>query len=217
MQRSFRRLALAIALAGAAPGTVHPLPPINIADSGPQGAGDNYLLLRAIAGLGGAGSRMSSLNLTRWSGDYIAAGVLNIGLWANNLGPDDLFLRLLFADPGAGPPTNVAISTDAHFLAAGSGWTHLIFPVDVASLTALTPGGVAAALTGVTELRIFHNPAADFPGPPGGIPTVTTELGLDDIQALGAIPALVPEPATAALVGAGLLALATGRARRRPR
>ena len=189
------------------PGTFHPLPPINVASGGPQGADDNYLLLRAIAGLGGAGSRMSVLNLSQWAGDYAAAGIQTIVMSAFNFGPDDLSLRLLFANPGAGPPTDIAISTDAIFLPAGSDWTALAFPVDVGSLTALTPGGVLPALTSATELRIFHNPAATFPGPGIGIPLVTAELGIDDIQALG--NRVVPEPTMVGLLVLGLVTVTT--------
>jgi hypothetical protein len=189
------------------PGTFHPLPPINVASGGPQGADDNYLLLRAIAGFGGAGSRMSVLNLSQWAGDYAAAGIQTIAMSASNFGPDDLSLRLLFANPGAGPPTDIAISTESIFLPAGSDWTALLFPIDVGSLTALTPGGVLPALTSATELRIFHNPAATFPGPGVGIPPVTAELGVDDIQALGT--RAVPEPPMAGLLVSALVAVTT--------
>jgi hypothetical protein len=52
----------------------------------------------------------------------------------------------------------------------------------------------------VDTLRIFHNPAAAFPGPAVGIPTVNAVLGVDNINA-------TPEPRTWALLVSGVLLL----------
>jgi hypothetical protein len=53
------------------------------------------------------------------------------------------------------------------------------------------------------RLRIFHNSAPDFPGPPIGPPAVNLVLGVDNIRA-------VPEPSSALLIGVGLLVLIGG-------
>jgi hypothetical protein len=194
----------------------HPLPPINIASSGPAGDDDNYLLLRAISASAGPGSKLSVFNLDQWAGDYSAEGVGRIAMDVNNLGPDDLFLRVLVADPQGGPPNNIAFSADPIFVPAGSGWTHVEFSVEAADLIAAL-GSAADALSAATELRLYHNfvdappvPGTDSPQP------VTAELGVDNIEALAAAPS-VPDagPTQWMLAGAvSLLILARCRVER---
>jgi len=175
-----------------------PVPPVNIATGGPAGAGDNFLELTSLGGAGGPGSRLVALNDAQWAGNYLAAGIGTIQMDLNNLGSNDLFIRLLFADPVFGPPTNIAI-TDAFFVPAGSGWLHATFDVRPSSLITLL-GTANNALSNATELRIFHNPAPDFPGPPTGIPPIAATLGVDNIAA-------VPEPSAAAFLTSSGLAL----------
>lgn len=182
-----------------------PTPPANAGSGGPGGMGDAYLLLTATGG-GGPGSRLSVLNDAQWSGNYGSAGVTMITMDLNNFGPDDLYIRLLFEDfAGPGPPVNLAL-TDAVFLKAGSGWQKAAFLIGPAALTALS-GTSAGALASADTIRIFHNPDPDFPGPGAGIPPVNAALGVDNITAL-------PEPATGALLAAGLLALLVRRFRK---
>lgn len=194
-------------------GVPNPVPPITVPDGGPAGPGDAYLLLRSIGG-GGPGSRLVGFNLEQWAGDYSAAGIASITLEAFNLGPSDLFLRLMFMDPIAGPPTNVAVSTDAIFVPSGSGWTPVTFPVLASDLTALA-GNASAVLSNTTVLRLFHGIDIGFLTEP-----VVATLGVDNICALGAdgdasvcrnggTP--VQEPGALALLGIGLLGLMVGR------
>jgi hypothetical protein len=191
------------------PDATHPNPPTNIATGGPGGAGDQFLQLTATGG-GGPGSRMAVLNETQWAGNYTAAGVRAIEMDVNNFGPDDLFLRLLFEDFSGipfTPPVNLALSANALFVPAGSGWVHLRFKVSPAFLAVETFGSVAGALADTDTLRIFHNPNPAFPGPGVGIPTVNAQLGVDNITA-------VPEPGAFLLLAAGLAAW-SGRRRNR--
>jgi len=184
-------------------GGPHPSPPVNIASGGPAGAEDNYLQLSAL-GTPGPGGRLVTFNLSQWSGDYLAAGVNTIRMDVNNFGNSDLSLRLLLADPMFGPPSNIAVSSDAVLVPARSGWQSVDFLVDPASLTALA-GNTLSALSGATELRLFHSPNIGFPAP-----FVNTTLGVDNIQAA------VPEPSTVLVFGMGtLLMLASLRSRRR--
>jgi hypothetical protein len=179
-----------------------PTPPVNVADGGPGGTGDNYLLLTATGG-NGPGSKLGAFNTAQWAGDYIAAGITQIGMQVKNFGPQDVYLRLLFADPTGGPPSNIAFTTNAILAQAGADWNFVVFDVSSAALTAGL-GSVEQALSNATELRIFHNPVAAFPPPPVGPPAVNAQLGIDDIRA-------VPEPSTFAFLTAGMLGLALRR------
>ncbi|HEX6985824.1 MAG TPA: hypothetical protein VF170_10620, partial [Planctomycetaceae bacterium] len=110
--------------------------PTNVPTGGPAGADDNFLRLAAFGGTG-AGSRLSVVNfMNQWAGDYLAEGVTAFRMDLINLGTTDLSLRLMFANPTVGPPTDLAFSTEAVVLPAGGGWTPVMFPVRPADLTA---------------------------------------------------------------------------------
>src|SRR5688500_8739332 len=89
-------------------------PPTNSPSGGPLGADDAFLLLNSTGG-DGPGSRLTVLNGSQWSGDYLAAGVTGIRMDVNNLGQTDVFLRLLFEDLPAvpGPHANLAVTENA--------------------------------------------------------------------------------------------------------
>jgi hypothetical protein len=178
-------------------GAPHPAPPQNISLGGPAGVDDNFLQLTAVGGAG-AGSRLSVINLVQWSGNYLATGITAIVMDVKNLGPSDLALRLLVADPTGGPPNNEAFSTVAIVVPTGSDWTRISFPLNPSDLFA-DMGNAAAALANVTELRIFHSPTAVFPGP-----AVAASLGIDNITA-------APAPASLLLLISGILGLAAWR------
>src|SRR6188768_1871394 len=144
-------------------GALSPAPPVNVASGGPAGLNDNYLRLTSVGG-SGAGSRLTAINPDQWAGDYLAGGIGAISMDLINLGASDLSLRLLFEDPAAGPPANVAVSTTPIVLGAGSGWVHVTFDIGLVNLTALA-GNVSAALSGTTAFRLYHGNLTGFPGP----------------------------------------------------
>jgi PEP-CTERM motif len=187
----------------------HPAPPQNVGTGGPGGAGDAYLQLTSFGG-DGPGSRLSVLNTSQWTGDYLSAGLTAISMDVNNFGNTDLYLHLLIVNfpDNPGPPTDVAWTLVPVIVAAGSGWQTVQF--SFSSLFAPF-GTIAGALSSVDELRLFHSVAPVFGGPGMGAEPIAAVLGVDNIQA-------VPEPATLLLLGAGVAALArsrrTGGARR---
>lgn len=190
--------------AGGGPmGQVPPTPPTVVAGGGPAGAGDSFLQLTANGG-NGPGGRLVGMNASQWAGDYSAAGVGAIEMDLRNLGTVDLTLRLFFEDPAAGPPLNAAL-TQGVLLPAGSDWTHVVFPILPGALAVLQ-GDAATLLTNTTVLRIVHAVDAAFPPSP-----VAGALGIDNIQATPAIP----EPASVALMAAGLGVVAWWAKRRR--
>jgi len=117
-----------------------------------------------------------------------------------NLGDSELTIRLVFESPFAAPP-NFAVTNTGFTLGARSDWTHVLFPIGVGDLTPLFGSSVTGALGDTTVLRIQHSTGATDAQPIAGI------LGVDNISA-------VPEPATTAMVVAGLV-LMQAAARRR--
>lgn len=166
---------------------------------GPAGAGDPYMSI-VSSGASGPGSKLSAQNFGIWSGNYIAAGVGGIFMDVRNFGPEDVYLRLLFLELGPMGPVNGALTSNAVFVPAGSGWETIGFDIAPGALTLLL-GSVPAALSNATELRIFHNPDPSFPV--GQIPAVAATVGVDNITAVTAIP----EPASWALLLSGLVLL----------
>lgn len=177
---------------------VHPAPPVNEANGGPGGAGDNYLKLTSTGGAG-AGNRLVALNVTQWAGNYTAAGIGFISMDLRNLGATDLSIRLYLENPNGAPPTDDAV-TSAFLLPSGGGWTKATFAVSAGALTAIN-GNLNTLLSNVTAFRILHGATAAFPPSP-----IAAQLGVDNITALA-----TPEPLSGALVALGLATVALRR------
>src|SRR5574340_117494 len=54
-----------------------PVPPVNEPNGGPAGAGDAFLRVTATGG-NGPGSKLSVMNASQWTGNYLASGITSI-------------------------------------------------------------------------------------------------------------------------------------------
>jgi len=181
--------------------------PTNVPNVGPTGGGDTSLQLSSN-GIGGPGSRFLAFNPgSDWTGDYVSAGVNAIQVEFNNIGGQNLDMRLALNGPGGWFITApVAVNT-------GGGWQiPVLFPVTALDLTYVggAPSDISATLSGVTQIQLSS--AAAFPILGGGRPRgdlISATAYVDNITA-------VPEPSTAALLGiGGLVVFMSSRNRRR--
>jgi hypothetical protein len=154
-----------------------------VAGGGPAGGSDGFM--RIIAdGSSSHGKIVVFNHSAEWTGNYLAAGVARIAMDVNNLGATDLKLRVALGT-GASPSSGTWFaSTTPINLPAGSGWTHVQFPLSASSLTSV--GGAAAyntVMSTVATLRLLHSNSPDNNGT-----SITATLGVDNITALGALP-----------------------------
>lgn len=173
--------------------------PEAVVDADSREAGDAYLRVTST-GTGGPGSRLIALNTDQWAGDYIAANVTGIEMFLNNLGSNELSMRVALGGPDPNNDTWFA-STDAVTLSPGSGWTAVSFPITEAALTRVN--GTASytdVFSDVPVVRILSSGVPALRGDP-----IAAELGVDEVTA-------VPEPSVAAMV---LVLGVAGAARRR--
>lgn len=155
----------------------------SLATPGQGGVGDSYLRLTAD-GVGNTG-RLVTFNQTQWAGNYLAANVTSISMLANNLGPTDLSLRVVFGDSAA--PLNGGswfASASPVLVPSGSGWVNVVFPIDCASLAQTTGTKTCAQLmAGVVTLRLLHAAALNDQGD-----LISAILGVDRISAPVPVP-----------------------------
>jgi len=164
-------------------GAVSTMPPTNIATGGPSGQNDNYLQVLSTGGVG-ADSRLAVFKRTKWTGDYLAAGVTEISMHFRNTGNSMLFMRIAL-NGGVGVGSWYAAS-QAFELPPGGNWAEASFSISESDLS-LVPGtgtqSYAAVLSNVTEMRIVSSQS----GPNFRGDTVAATLGVDDIEAKGAV------------------------------
>ena len=175
---------------GSAAGT----PPVNVNTGGPNGAGDNYLLITSHGG-GGADSKLVVFNQQQWATTYDPA-VTGIGMDLDNLGTTPLTIRVAFQDVNGNE-----YSTAGFDLPTSSGWQHAQFSLTNSDMTPLfgaTQPFSTALADGIVTMRILDAASPAFSGDP-----IAAQLGVDNVTA---VAAAVPEPGSLALLAlAGLI------------
>ncbi|OUR93315.1 hypothetical protein A9Q87_05030 [Flavobacteriales bacterium 34_180_T64] len=153
-------------------------PPVNVADAGPTGAGDNMLEYTSVVPPSppNAGAKMLIFNASQWSGSYTAAGILSINMDVSVL-TADLNLRIAFQ----GPAGTKICTTNAMPVVAGAGWTNISFNIQASDFTIVEVGGgstIEAVLASVSTMRILSSVT------PTWIPEeIDATLRLDNITA----------------------------------
>lgn len=149
--------------------------PSNVSTGGPSGTGDRYLRVKSTGG-SGAGSHLSMHNETQWSGNYIAAKVSSIEMDVKNEGSSTIKWRV--AIEGASGARFV--STVPVTITPGSGWQHISFPINAASMT-LTQGAGTFDDCVNSAIRIWFR-HSDTPS--NGGTAITAQLGVDNVWAI---------------------------------
>lgn len=153
-------------------GAASPWVPTVVADGGPAGEGDAFLIARS-SGTGTVGSKLVIYNDVQWTGDYLAAMVSHITMDVQNRGENSVMLRL-YVESTSGDEW---ISADSVLVESASDWQRVTFPL---SETALTGGtNYSTAMQSVKRLRILHGEDRFF-SPVG----IEAEIGIDNITAV---------------------------------
>lgn len=150
--------------------------PSNVPTGGPLGTGDKYLQISSTS------SSLATFNITRWHGDYLAAGVDRIEADLHNTGPNPLTIRLvLFGTSGDRWSSNTSFS-----LPVGSAWTHVTFDLVASNFTrTVGTGTFAADMASMDRIMFRHEPTITTGGTP-----VTGQLGIDNVAGYARVSAL---------------------------
>jgi hypothetical protein len=134
------------------------------------GASDRFLRATSTGAIS-SGGKLVILNVTQWSGNYIAANIVSISVRVRNSGTSPLNLRI-----GFNGAAGTFVSINPIPLAPDNNWKLVSFPVKTTDLTGV--GDANSTLSSVTQIRILHNNTAGYMGQP-----VVAQLDVDDITA----------------------------------
>jgi hypothetical protein len=156
---------------------------------GQGGALDRYLSVDANGNTGGSGSKVGCHNSDgRWAGNYIAAGVTGIQVDMINLNTTTLQMRLVVFGLGSRWTSSTAVT-----LSPGSGWQHVMFPINPSSLTrVLGSATFTDTLSDANQIMFRH----DGGTPSSGGEAINGTVGMDNLLA-------VPAPGAAGILAAG--------------
>ena len=127
--------------------------PINVADAGPSGAGDNCLQYTSLGSSGVAGKMVFYSQNNQWSGDFSAAGVDEINLDVN-VQTNALNLRVAMQGTNG---TRIC-TTNAINIPANGTWSNITIPIADSDFSIVSGGGdVESVLTDVFTIRILSS------------------------------------------------------------
>ncbi|WP_431158583.1 T9SS type A sorting domain-containing protein [Winogradskyella poriferorum] len=149
--------------------------PINVADGGPAGAGDNCLQYTST-GVGNIASKMVFYSQNnQWSGDFTSAGVDQINFDVN---VQTTALNLRIAMQGTNG-TRIC-TTNAINVPANGTWSNITIPIDASDFTVISGGSDAATVLGsVLTMRILSSSTPTWTGPDA----VASVIQVDNILA----------------------------------
>lgn len=172
--------------------------PVNVADAGPAGAGDNCLQYTSTGGAGVASKMIFYSQNQQWSGDYTSQNVDQITMDVR-VQTNDLNLRIAMQGTNG---TRIC-STNAISVAAGGPWTSITFPLEASDFTVVNGGGDAASvLADVFTVRILSSstPTWDLPDIVSAVIqvdniTASSSLSIPEIQSQDREFVIRPNPA----------------------
>lgn len=170
--------------------------PANISTGGPSGANDNYLKLTST-------NNLAAFNLNQWSGNYASAGITDVALDLLNPNEDPVQMRLVLIGANGTRWTSITPAD----VPGDNTWRRYVLSLRQADLVNVQDTGDtwAASMANAQRLLIRHDT-----GPGAGGTHFIGTLGMDNITAV------VPEPAsTALLLASAALVVHARRPRRR--
>ena len=164
----------------------------NVPNGGPLGLGDRYLNVSSF-------NRLATYNINQWTGDYQAAGVLDIGVDMRNPNAEPLEMRIVLFSPNDTRYT----SATPHVVPGDSQWHHYVFSLRESDLIVVQDLGTSygSLMTNMARLMFRY----DDVGMAGGTPYIG-QMGIDNVTAI------VPEPSLAAAALLGVLVARRNRA-----
>jgi hypothetical protein len=139
------------------------------------GAADKFLRATSTGALT-SGGKLVILNITQWSGNYIAANIVSINVRVRNSGASLLKLRIGF-NGGSGTGAGTFVSTNPIALPTDNTWRLVSFPIMASDLTGTA--NYSSVLSSIIQIRILHNSTPGYMGEP-----VVGQLDVDDITAI---------------------------------
>ncbi len=153
-----------------------------LADGGPTGTGDGFLLVSS--GTFGGRSRLITFNQAQWTGDFAAAGVGAVAMSLKNFGDSTLPIRITIRDQTGGQAVPGYSSTDAFMLPADGQWHTANFNLTAADMTPVNPFDAmldpfSVLITKVADFRILSAAAPAIIGD-----AIDAQIGIDKVTAV---------------------------------
>ena len=160
-----------------------PNPPTNVADDGPDGAGDNFLQNISAGGFGPGGRWILHNTSETWTGDYVTAGVTRITAQMRNTGPQDVPIVLAVGTENVRAGGEWWATTTPVTIPNDGEWHHVEFGLDATSLTQTQGTALLGAVLG--DAGIIRLVANATPSHIGSAALSGTTIGVDNVRAVG--------------------------------